>query len=41
MKGAQTEPVDTNIGAPQGDSYSRPLFTMYFENALREVREAV
>ena len=41
MKGAQTEPVDTNIGAPQGDSYSGPLFTMYFENALREVREAI
>ena len=37
MKGATTKPVETNIGGPQGDSYSGPLFTIYFENALREV----
>ena len=41
IKGATTKAVETNIGAPQGDSYSGPLFTMYFERALREVREAV
>ena len=41
VKGAKTKPVKTNIGAPQGDSYSGPLFTIYFENALQEVRRAV
>ena len=41
VKGAKTKPIETNIGGPQGDSYSGPLFTMYFENALQEVRLAV
>ena len=41
VKGAQTRKIETNIGGPQGDSYSGPLFTMYFENALKEMREEV
>ena len=38
IKGADTEPIETNIGGPQGDSYSGPQFTTYFENALEDVR---
>ena len=30
-----------NIGSPQGDSISGPLFTSYFEKALREIEAAV
>ena len=41
IKGAKTEPIATNIGGPQGDSYSGPQFTTYFENSLKEVREEV
>lgn len=29
----------TNIGAPQGDSLSPVLFTIYLESALREIRK--
>ena len=39
IKGAVTEQFETNIGSPQGDSYSGPQFTMYFEEALKDVRE--
>ena len=28
----------TNVGSPQGDSFSGPLFNMYFENALQGLR---
>ena len=38
VKGAQTKPFVSNIGGPQGDSYSGPQFTTYFEEALKEVR---
>ena len=41
IKGAKTEPIPTNIGGPQGDSYSGPQFTTYFENALLDVRREV
>ena len=41
IKGAKTEPIPTNIGGPQGDSYSGPQFKTYFENALLEVRREV
>ena len=39
VKGAESKPFKSNVGSPQGDSYSGPQFTMYFEVALREVRE--
>ena len=39
IKGAETTPFATNVGSPQGDSYSGPQFTVYFEQALREVRQ--
>jgi hypothetical protein len=41
IKGAETEPFTSNIGSPQGDSYSGPQFTMYFEDSLRDVREEI
>ena len=31
----------SNRGSPQGDSLSGPLFTVYFERALRNVREEI
>ena len=39
IKGAETNAFKSNIGGPQGDSYSGPQFTTYFENSLRTVRE--
>ena len=30
--------VESNIGSPQGDSLSPVLFSIYLENALKEVR---
>ena len=41
IKGAETSPFTSNIGSPQGDSYSGPQFTIYFEEALRDVRREV
>ena len=38
IKGAETSPFKSNIGVPQGDSYSGPQFTTYFEDSLKEVR---
>ena len=39
IKGVETSAFKSNIGGPQGDSYSGPQFTTYFENSLRTVRE--
>ena len=39
IKGAETSAFKSNIGGPQGDSYSGPQFTTYFENSLKAVRE--
>ena len=41
IAGAKTRAIETNIGGPQGDSYSGPLFTIYFERALKDVRREV
>ena len=41
IKGAITSPFISNIGSPQGDSISGPLFTTYFEEALKTVRVQV
>ena len=38
IKGAVSKEFTSNIGSPQGDSYSGPQFTMYFEESLKEVR---
>ena len=38
VKGAKTTPFESNIGSPQGGSISGPLFEIYFEHSLREVR---
>ena len=37
---ALSKPFDTNIGAPQGDSLSPVMFTVYLELAMREIRAA-
>ena len=39
IKGAETTAFKSNIGGPQGDSYSGPQFTTYFEHSLKQVRE--
>ena len=31
VRGAKTKAFKSNIGGPQGDSYSGPQFTTYFE----------
>ena len=41
IKGVESTSFPTNIGSPQGDSYSGPQFTMYFEQALKQVRREV
>ena len=39
INGATKEkPFESNIGAPQGDSLSPVLFSIYLENAMKEVR---
>ena len=38
MHGAKTESFPTNMGSPQGDGISGPLYTIYFERALRDLR---
>ena len=39
INGATKEkPFESNIGSPQGDSLSPALFSIYLENALKEVR---
>ena len=39
--GVQSNCFNSNIGSPQGDSASGRFFTVYFENALREVRNTI
>ena len=41
FKKAQSKPFITNIGSPQGDSFSPVLFTVYLECALRELRREI
>lgn len=41
VKGAETKPFISNVGSPQGGSISGPLFEIYFEHSLREVRTEI
>ena len=36
---AQATTFETNIGSPQQDSISGPLFTLYFNKALQQIKE--
>ena len=38
VQGAKQELFGTNVGSPQGDGISGPLFNVYFEKALRQLR---
>ena len=38
IKGAETKPFESNIGSPQGGSINGPLFEIYFENSIKDVR---
>ena len=35
VENAQATTFESNIGSPQGDSISGPLFTLYFNRALQ------
>ena len=37
----KTEPFTTNVGSPQGDGISGTFFNIYFERALRKIRETM
>ena len=41
VENAQTTTFESNIGLPQGDSISGPLFTIYFNEALQRLREEI
>ena len=41
VKGAETNAFVSNIGSPQGDAISGPLFNLYFEYYLRNFREFI
>ena len=41
VRDAESQPFKSNIGSPQGDSISGPMFTIYLNKALQEVREAL
>ena len=38
IENAEASPFTSNIGSPQGDSISGPLFTIYLNHALQQIR---
>ena len=41
VENAQTSAFESSTGSPQGDSISGPLFTIYFNHALQQLREEI
>ena len=41
VENAHTTTFESNIGSPQGDIISRPLFTIYFYPTLQHLREDI
>ena len=41
IENAEANVFESNIGSPQGDSISGPLFTIYFNNALKQLRNEI
>ena len=39
MENAKTTTFESNIGSPQGDSISGPLFTLYINRVLQEIKD--
>ena len=39
VENAQATTFESNIGSPQGDSISGPLFTLYFNEALQQIKD--
>ena len=39
VENAQATTFESNIGSPQGDSISGPLFTLYFNRALQQIKD--
>ena len=39
VENAQETTFQWNIGSPQGDSISGPLFTLYFNRALQQIKD--
>ena len=38
IENAQSDTFETNIGSPQGDSISGPVFTLYLNEALQQIK---
>ena len=41
VENSQSTLFESNIGSPQGDSLSGPLFIIYFNHALQQLREEI
>ena len=41
VENAQSTLFESNIGSPQGDSLNGPLFIIYFNHALQQLREEI
>ena len=41
IKGANTVTFQSNVGSPQGDGISGPPFNIYFEAALKDLRNTI
>ena len=41
VENAQATTFESNIGSPQGDSISGPLFTLYFNRALQQIKDGM
>ena len=41
MENTQATIFESNIGSPQGDSISGPLFTLYFNRALQQIKDGM
>ena len=39
IENAQSDTFESNIGSPQGDSISGPLFTLYLNGALQQIKD--
>ena len=39
VENVQDTTFDSNTGSPQGDSISGPLFTLYFDRALQQIKD--
>ena len=41
IENAQSDTFESNIGSPQGDSISGPLFTLYLNEAPQQIKDEI